>query len=74
MKKTLITVVLTMVVMMVMFGSFLTRNGFVNTVANVEQHKTETYVDGVLVDTSYSNELKGVGVDINYAQSMYWGR
>ena len=63
-----------MVVMMVMFGSFLTRNGFVNTVANVETHKTETYVDGVLVDTNYSNELKGVGLDINYAQSMYWGR
>ena len=74
MKKTLITVVVTMVVMGTMFCMFLVRNGFVTAKANVATHKTETYVDGVLVETSYSNELLGCGMDINYNQSMYVGR
>ena len=74
MKKTLITVVVTMMVMTIMFGLFLVKNGFVTAKANVETHKTETYIDGVLVDTKYSNELLGAGMDINYSQSMYVGR
>lgn len=74
MKKTMITVVLTIVVMVVLFGMFLIRNGFITAKANVVNHKTETYVDGVLVDTTYSNELLGCGMDINYSQSMYVGR
>ena len=74
MKKTIITVMVTIVVMVALFGYFMVKGGFIRTEADIETHNYQVYCDGALVNSYATETFNGVNASIDINHSYHIGR
>lgn len=73
MKKTIITVMVTIVMMVALFGYFMVKGGFITTEADITTHNYEVYCDGIRVDAYATETFNGVNVNMALNGQYHFG-